>query len=239
MTAAVIIPAAGRSSRMGLKTPKPFLLLDGSPILARTISVFEKIPRVTLIQPVLPEGLLSRFSSSLMSRYSWSKCRPPIPGGLERQDSVERGLDAIPESVPLVIIHDAARPFVSPGLVERVLDAAMDAGAALAAVPVHDTVKEAMDGRRYPTVRKTVSRDGLWLAQTPQAFRTDVLKEAFARASSSGWTGTDEASLVEMTGHRVVLVEGSPFNFKITTPQDLAMARVLAGKKQRRQRHCR
>jgi 2-C-methyl-D-erythritol 4-phosphate cytidylyltransferase len=221
---AVIIPAAGKSERVGLKTPKPFLLLAGVPVLARTINLFQKNRRVGLIQPVLPNHQIPLFRR-LQKKYHWAKCLPPVRGGRERQDSVANGLAALPAEVEIVMIHDAARPFVTPAIINRVLDAARRHGAALAAVPVHDTVKSSS---RTGRVLKTVDRRGLWLAQTPQAFRADLLREAHRRAAANRHRGTDESALIESMGHPVHLVPGSPLNLKITTREDLALARSLA-----------
>jgi 2-C-methyl-D-erythritol 4-phosphate cytidylyltransferase len=220
---AVIIPAAGRSERVGLKTPKPFLLLAGVPVLARTIDVFQRSRRVGLIQPVLPEAQIPLFTR-LRKRYRWEKCLPPVRGGRERQDSVANGLAALPAGVEIVMIHDAARPFVTPAIIGRVLDAARRHGAALAALPVQDTVKSAAPAGR---VSRTIERRGLWLAQTPQAFRADLLREAHRRAATERRRGTDESALIESMGHPVRLVSGSLLNFKITTREDLALARSL------------
>ena len=224
---AVIIPAAGKSERVGLKTPKPFLLLAGVPILARTISLFQRNRRVSLIQPVLPDRQILLFMR-LQKRFRWTKCLPPVRGGRERQDSVAGGLAALPAEVEIIMIHDAARPFVTPAIIDSVLDAARRHGAALAAVPVQDTVKSSTRAGR---VLKTVDRRGLWLAQTPQAFRADLLREAHRRAVAAGHRGTDESALIESMGHPVHLVPGSPLNFKITTREDLNLARSLVNQK--------
>jgi 2-C-methyl-D-erythritol 4-phosphate cytidylyltransferase len=221
---AVILPAAGKSVRMGLKTPKPFLPLEGVPMLARSIEAFQECRGVDLIQPVLPKAHLSRFRERLLKKYSWPKCSPAVPGGRERQDSVLRGLEALPDEVEIVVVHDAARPLVSASLINRVLDAAESTGAALAALPVHDTVKRASAGMY---VGKTVERRGLWLAQTPQAFRRSLLREAYDRAAASGLRGTDEAYLVEAIDHPVCLVPGSALNLKVTTREDLSLARLI------------
>lgn len=209
---------------MGLKTPKPFLLLEGVPMIARTIAVFQRCRSVKMIQPVLPRRDLDRFSGRILKKYGWSKCRPPVAGGRERQDSIARGLEQVPDDIEIVMVHDAARPLVPPALVSAVLRAAEIDGAALAVLPVQDTVKKSSTGSY---VEKTVERRGLWLAQTPQAFRTGLLREAYIRARSSGRRGTDDASLVEATGHPVRLVTGSALNLKITTPGDLALVRGI------------
>lgn len=224
---AAIIPAAGRGARIGFKTPKIFLDLGGQPLLARTIAIFAASRRISLIQPVLPRTHLRAFRSAILDRGGWSTCRPAVPGGRQRQDSVAAGLRALPEDIEYVVIHDGARPFATTALVERVLAAARRHGAALAAVPVHDTIKRVapdlfLDG--------TVDRRDLWLAQTPQAFSLGLLREAHARARDAGLEATDDAALVEALGHRVRVVPGSRLNFKITTREDLALARLLIGR---------
>lgn len=224
--AAAIVPAAGKGSRIGSKTPKTFLDLGGVPLLARAIDLLAACRRVDLIQPVLPRTHLARFRSGILARRRWSTCVQPVAGGRERQDSVAAGLRALPDDVEYVVIHDGARPFATAALVERVLAAARRHGAALAAVPVQDTVKRVttdhfLDG--------TVDRRGLWLAQTPQAFSVALLREAHAAARESRFTGTDDAALVEALGHPVRVVHGSRLNFKITTLEDLSLARMMVG----------
>lgn len=224
--AAVIIPAAGKGVRTGLKTPKSFIPLAGAPLLARTIDVFHGHKQVGLIQPVLPRTQLSAFRKRFIDAYGWEKCRPAVAGGRERQDSVFLGLKALPEGVEFVIVHDAARPLVTAALISRVLLAARRHGAALAAIPLQDTVKKST---RLSLVEKTVDRRGLWIAQTPQAFRTGLLREAHSRAAARGFRATDDASLVEKLGHPVYMVTGSSLNLKVTTREDLLLARTLLG----------
>jgi len=225
--AAAIIAAAGRGSRLGFKTPKTFLDLGGQPLLARTIAVLAASRRIALIQPVLPRTHLGIFRTAILEHFDWSTCRPAVAGGRERQDSVAAGLRALPEGIDYVVIHDGARPFATTALVERVLAAARRHGAALAAVPVHDTLKKVspdlfLDG--------TVDRRALWLAQTPQAFSVGLLREAHAQARATGLEATDDAALVEALGHPVRVVAGSRLNFKITTKEDLTLARLLIGR---------
>ncbi len=227
MRAAVIIPAAGSGTRTGLKTPKPFILLDGEPLVLHSLRVFQRHRAVALIQPVLPRDLLGTFRRRVLQRYPLNKCLPPVAGGRERQDSVFMGLKALPEDVEIVVVHDAARPFITAAVITRVIEAAARHGAALAAVPAQDTIK--MRSRRGMVV-ETVDRSSLWQAQTPQAFRAGILREAHSRASSDGYRGTDDASLVERLGLPVRLVEGSSRNMKVTTPGDLALARALVRK---------
>jgi 2-C-methyl-D-erythritol 4-phosphate cytidylyltransferase len=224
--AAAIVPAAGKGSRIGFATPKSFLDLGGVPLLARTIDALAACRGIALIQPVLPRTHVSLFASRILARHRWERCCPAVAGGRERQDSVAAGLRALPDDVEYVLIHDGARPFVTAALAARVLAEARRHGAALAAVPVQDTVKRVspdlfLDG--------TVDRRTLWLAQTPQAFQVGLLREAYARARETGAAATDDAALVEALGHPVRVVPGSSLNFKITTREDLALARALLG----------
>lgn len=221
---AAIIPAAGRGSRIGLKTPKTFIDIEGVPMLARTIEVFARSPRIAFVLPVLPRTHLALFRTRVLARHRWERCLPAVAGGRERQDSVAAGLRALPAGVEYVVIHDGARPFVPRALVHRVLDAARRHGAAIAAVPAQDTVK-----RVSPDLflEGTVDRRRLWLAQTPQAFHLPLLREAHARAAERGEPATDDAALVEALGHPVRVVPGTPLNLKITTRGDLELARAL------------
>lgn len=221
--AAAIIPAAGQGSRLGFKTPKTFLDLEGEPILARTISVFAQSRRIGLIQPVLPRTYLGPFRR-ILAREGWERCLPAVAGGRERQDSVAAGLRALPDDVDYVIIHDGARPFVTLALIHRVLEEARRHGAALAAIPVQDTVKRVSS---HLFLEGTVDRRHLWLAQTPQAFQVSLLREAYSRARAQGINATDDASLVEAIGHPVRVVTGSSLNLKITTREDLALSRAF------------
>jgi len=221
---AAVIPAAGRGARIGFRTPKTFVALDGTTMIARTIGVFARSSRITYVQPVLPRSRVAAFRASARSRRGWTNCLPAVAGGRERQDSVAAGLRALPAGVEFVIVHDGARPLVPLALVHRVLDAARRHGAALAAVPVQDTVKR---GTLEGFLQGTVERRNLWLAQTPQAFHLPLLLEAHAHARETGSWGTDDAGLVEALGHPVRIVPGSPLNLKITTREDLVIARAL------------
>jgi 2-C-methyl-D-erythritol 4-phosphate cytidylyltransferase len=222
--AAAIVPAAGRGARVGFKTPKTFIDLGGAPLIARTIGALAACRGIGLIQPVLPRTHVALFNRRLLPRGGWASCRPAVAGGRERQDSVAAGLRALPADVELVLIHDGARPFVTPGLVARVLAEARRHGAAIAAVPAQDTVKRVSADH---FLEGTVDRRSLWLAQTPQAFQVGLLREAHARARAAGLDATDDAALVEALGHRVRVVAGARLNFKITTREDLALARAL------------
>ncbi len=217
-----VIPAGGLGSRMGGDQPKQWLELAGMSILERSVRIFDACARVDEIIVALPSGG-HRLDLG-------APVRTPVrvvEGGARRQDSVARGFAALSESSELVVIHDAARPLCPVALVERTLDAASRHGAAIAAVPAHDTVKQRAAGE--PTViGRTLARELIALAQTPQAFRREVLADAI-RLGQSGDVATDEATLAERAGYRVALVDGDPNNIKITTPHDLSLARRLLG----------
>jgi 2-C-methyl-D-erythritol 4-phosphate cytidylyltransferase len=225
MRAAVIIPAAGSGSRTGLKTPKPFLRISGSPLILFSLKAFQRHRSIAIMQPVLSKELLPAFQRRVLDRHPLSKCRPPVTGGRERQDSVFNGLRALPGDLDIVVVHDAARPFVTPAIITAVIAAAARHGAALAAIPAQDTIIKARGGS---LMEGTVDRSRLRQVQTPQAFRTTLLREAHERAACDGYRGTDDASLVQRLGKPVRIVPGSSSNFKVTTSDDVALARALA-----------
>lgn len=221
MQTAVLVLAAGRGERLGGATPKGFVRLHGRTLLERSVSTLLAVPGVDAIQPVVPPPQLR--DGSELGLPDDPRVLAPIPGGAERQDSVALGLAALPDSVEWVAVHDAARCLVEVGDVVRVLRAARESGAALLAVPVHDTIKRVREGR----VVETPPRSECWAAQTPQVFRADLLREALAKARADGVTGTDDAQLVERLGVPVCVVAGSPRNLKITRPEDLVLAERL------------
>ncbi len=212
---------------MGGRTAKQFLELGGRPILAATLAALlgTGFFRKTVV-PV-PEKDLEK-TRTLIDSLGLAARAEAIAGGVERTDSVRRGIERLGElgagEADLVAVHDGVRPLVSGEIVERVLRAAIETGAAVAAVPVKDTVKVARDG----FVEETPDRSNLWLVQTPQVFRFGLLAEAYARALADGRTpATDDAALVERLGGKVRVVEGDYENIKITTPEDLLIAEAL------------
>ena len=219
-----IIAAGGRGARMGGGLPKQFLWLGGVTILQRSVAAFDRCGQVDEIVLVVPPELAT--DTSLASTPEGTPLRV-VPGGARRQDSVARGFDASSSSSEIIVVHDAARPLCPPELIIRTIEAASRHGAAIAALGAHDTVKQraAGDGR---FVGRTLARQSIALAQTPQAFRREVLAEAI-RLGRRGVEATDEAVLVERAGHRVALVEGDPRNIKITSERDLSIARRLLG----------
>jgi 2-C-methyl-D-erythritol 4-phosphate cytidylyltransferase len=215
---AVVIVAAGRGARMGADRPKAHLPVGGVPMLRRAAAVFAAHPRVGLVVAAVADEAEARAAlGPLAARVTL------VRGGAERQDSVRLGLAAIP-SAALILVHDAARPLVGADLIDRVIAAAAAHGAAVPALQPADTVKEIDPGGR---VVATLPRERLRLAQTPQGFRADLLREAHARAHRDGWRGTDDAALVERVGATVAVVAGDPANLKITTPLDRVLAEAI------------
>jgi len=221
MFVSAIIAAGGRSLRFGGAQPKQLVTVGGRTILDRAVSLFVGHPRVDEVIVVLPSELMADPPECL--RRAPGKPLRIVEGGARRQDSVANAFGAIAERSELIVIHDAARPFASADLVERTIGAAAEAGAAIAATAARDTVKQAERG----LIRATLPRDTIFLAQTPQAFRRDVLRDALASTADA----TDEAELAERAGHFVRLVEGEATNIKITTQDDIAVADAIAGQR--------
>lgn len=220
-----LIPAAGMGKRMGAGTNKQYLALDGMPILAHTLKVFQDAPFVEGIYLITPEPEIPYCTSDVVERYGFSKVRAVVAGGAERQYSVHNGLKAMQEAADddLVLIHDGVRPFVNAGLLQQAADVADRFGGALVAVPVKDTVKIVRGG----VVTATPPREELWLAQTPQAFRYGMIRLAYEAAAAAGFLGTDDASLFERQGWPLHIVSGDYRNIKITTPEDMVLAEAF------------
>jgi 2-C-methyl-D-erythritol 4-phosphate cytidylyltransferase len=219
----VVVVAAGQGSRVGGEVPKQFLPLAGVPILLRALRPFASHPEVARVVVVLAPVHAER-PPEFIGPLAGSGLRI-VAGGRERSDSVAAGLRALPSDCSIVLVHDGARPFVERRVIDAVIAHARAGDGAVAAVPISDTLKaQAPDD---PTrVSRTVSRDGLWRAQTPQGFPRQLLEQAYARGGYAG--ATDDAALVEACGAVVRLVPDSSRNLKITTPEDLALAEALA-----------
>lgn len=221
METLAILVAAGRGERMGAGRPKAFLGLAGTPILLRAARALVASPLVGGLIAVVPAEQVEEARTLLAPL---PRLRAVVAGGERRQDSVLAGLRAVGVGFEgVVLVHDAARPLVEPALVEAVLRAAWDHGAALPVLAVSDTVKAVRDGR----VVSTLDRSGLFAAQTPQGFRFELLWRAYAAAERDGALLTDEAIAVERLGEPVAAVPGSPRNRKLTTPEDLAWAEAV------------
>jgi 2-C-methyl-D-erythritol 4-phosphate cytidylyltransferase len=226
-----IIPAAGSGLRMRGKVPKQFLLLDGLPILAHTLKVFETAFRIDHVVLVVPEPQLSFCRTEIVEKYGLRKVSSMIPGGERRQDSVYEGLKALPAGTEWVVIHDGVRPFVTEGMIESAVQAAQTSkDGAVVAIPMRDTPKEVSPDAPAEQPRrivKTLDRQKLWLAQTPQVFRKSLILKAHEEAQSHGIYGTDDAALVERLGESLPVVLGSDENIKVTTPTDLHLAHAI------------
>ena len=228
-----IIAAGGRGRRLGAGTPKQFLELAGRTILERSIAAFVSHPRVSDIVVALPPEVVANPPSFLAG---FGQRVRVVAGGVRRQDSVARAFEAIDPPPDVIVIHDAARPFVGSATIDRAIDGAIEGGAAIAALPAGDTVKLAHEGQGTARVAATLPRDRVWLAQTPQAFTRDVLMAALAIGAEGG-SGTDEAALAEQAGHVVRLVMGDPRNVKITTSVDVDFARAALAYQDHGERH--
>jgi 2-C-methyl-D-erythritol 4-phosphate cytidylyltransferase len=221
MSVVAIIPAAGVGLRMGGQTPKQFLSLEGVPIFVHTLRKFVAAEAVReIILGLRPEDM--ERAASEVERERFPKPVRVVEGGASRQETVSRALAEVPPETELVLVHDAVRPFVELHLIQRVIEAAAKGGAAILGIPSVDTVKQ-IDRQ---TVMGTIPRERIVLAQTPQAFRYPILREAVERAAADGFAGTDESSLVERLGYTVAVIMGSDRNIKITKPSDLPLARL-------------
>ncbi len=220
---AVILPAAGKSSRFGGKDKKVFAALDGRAVCLRTVEAFVNRPDVVqTLLVVAPEDM--EHVRGKLGPHLGLLGAEVVTGGAERFDSVANALKRVKEDAELVAIHDAARPCISSSLIDAVFSSAAKTGASLLAVPVSDTVKRADVSHK---VEATVPRKGLWLAQTPQVFRREIILDAHARRATLGADITDDAQLVEAAGYPVHLIAGSATNIKITEPDDLALAAAI------------
>jgi 2-C-methyl-D-erythritol 4-phosphate cytidylyltransferase len=213
-----IIVAAGRGQRMG-GVDKVFAPLSGKPMLAWAVDAFQQCSLIGQIVIVLSESNLEQ-GKKLVAENKWTKVTDVCPGGVRRQDSVLAGLSRL-KDCHWVVIHDGVRPLVTEDLIKKGLEEAKESGAAVAALPVTDTIKVAGDDG---FVQGTPPRRNLWLAQTPQVFRSDIITRAYRQVEGEV---TDDATLVERLGYRVKLYMGSYDNIKITTKNDLALAEIL------------
>jgi 2-C-methyl-D-erythritol 4-phosphate cytidylyltransferase len=237
MKVVVIIPAAGLGTRMALmppghkgkpKTPsKQFTELGGTPILIHTLRKFAAVDAVSEIWIALRDNEIAGFRDRLEKEAGDLSTRKIqlVVGGEHRQQSVQSALNAVTVAADdIVLVHDAVRPFVTTEIIREVIEAAVKYGAAIAGLPAVDTVKQVERTAEGALIKATLPRAGVVMAQTPQGFRYEIIKKAFDEASADGFLGTDEASLVERSGHDVAVVMGSPRNIKITAPGDMKLA---------------
>ena len=215
---AVIIPAAGRGTRMGGHR-KQFRVLGGKSVLVQTLLVFERHASVDYIIVATPRDAVDPLGVELR-RVGINKLLDVVEGGDSRQETVHRALAQVPEDVDVVLIHDAVRPFVRMSSVSDVIKQTRASGAASLALAITDTVRKIKSTEGQVVFGKTVPREKLVRVQTPQGFRTDWIREAHERARTEGWSATDDVDLVQRLDHVVVPVAGSMMNIKITTPED-------------------
>ena len=219
-----IIVAAGKGIRMDDTVRKQYLLLAGRPILGHTLPAFDVCNLIDKIFLVVPEEDFEFCHKNILSPLNLQKKVGLVSGGTERQDSVYNGLLAIDNKGGIVVIHDGVRPFISPEQLAACINGAKEHGACILGIPAYDTVKS-VSSSGY--IDKTLERDTIWLAQTPQAFKYDLIIKAHENAKQEGFTGTDDAMLVERLGINVRVIRGNRYNIKITTREDLLLARAI------------
>lgn len=217
-----IVPSAGLGKRFGPGTNKPFHQLLEKPLIVWALEVFEKIGEIREVIPVLKEPDMEA-GIEIFEQYNLSKIRRVVPGGKERQDSVYNGLRAVKGKADIVLIHDGARPLIDQGTVRDALSCIPGFDGVVVGVPVKDTIKEVKDG----VVRKTLKREAVWAAQTPQIFLYTSIMNAYQKAMEEGFYSTDDSALIERGGGKVKMVVGSYSNLKITTPEDITIAALL------------
>ena len=224
MRSIAIILAGGAGKRMGASTNKQFLLLDNKPIIVHTLQVFEECRSIDGIYLVVNQKDLPVIQEEILEAYRFNRLTKIVIGGRLRQDSVRNGLEAIEGPCDNVVIHDGARPFVSPSFIEKGIYLMEMFDAIIPALPVKDTIKVIS---KEGFVVKTLERDSLWHVQTPQTFKYDLILKAYKEGMAKKLFGYDDATFLEMMGKKVKVIEGSPYNIKITTPEDLIIAKGM------------
>jgi 2-C-methyl-D-erythritol 4-phosphate cytidylyltransferase len=229
-----ILPAAGLGTRMAGPQPKQFMELDGLPILIHSLRAFAAAPRVERVVVAVRKAEMERVQGQVAD-HGFSDRVQVVEGGDNRQESVAHGLEAL-AAVPddIVLVHDAVRPLIDAATIERTIDAVVEHGAAIVALPAIDTIKQVERTAHGAIITSTIPREFIVQAQTPQGFRFGLLQEAFAEATADGFVGTDEASVVERAGHPVAVVPGSQVNLKITQPGDLELAEFYLAQRKRK-----
>jgi len=219
-----ILPAAGLGTRMAGPQPKQFLSLDGIPILIHSLRAFAAVQRVTAIYVAVRKPELDRVQAQV-AEYGFADRVHVVEGGDSRQESVVNALNAVQaEPDDVILVHDAVRPLIDAATIDRTIDAVVEYGAAIVGMPATDTIKQVERTAHGAIVTSTIPREFIVQAQTPQGFRFGLLLKAMTDATTDGFLGTDEASVVERAGHPVAVVHGSQVNLKITQPGDLELA---------------
>lgn len=223
MKTQLLIPAAGVGLRLGQAIPKALVDIGGRPLLAHTLNRFRTLGLLDGAVIVVPPGQEAMFAPLLRAAFPGTRFRF-APGGTARQISVANGLVWLDPDTEIVVIHDAARPFVDEDSIQVSIEAARVHGAATVAIPCVDTV---LQGRADGFLEESPERQDLWLCQTPQTFQVKVIRQAHEHARKENYVGTDDATLVRRMGGQVKLVRGTPWNFKVTTPADLRLAEYV------------
>lgn len=223
-----IILAGGTGSRMGTKIKKQYIQLKGKEVIAYTIDVFNQLEEVDDIVVVTGKEEVEYMRQEICKKYNFNKVVSVVEGGKERQDSVSNGINAINSSCEYVIVHDGARPFIKANTIRECLAKTKEIGASIVGVPVKDTIK--VCNAKTGEIEATPNRDKLWSVQTPQIFKTEIIKEAHSYAIRNNIYGTDDSSLVEAMGGKVHMVIGEYTNIKLTTPEDLLLGEKILEK---------
>lgn len=224
MNCSVIIVAAGKGKRMNTSINKQFIEINNRPILSYTIDRFDKCKKVNEIIVVISQECINYFKNEIIDKYKFKNNIKVVIGGKERQDSVYNGLNEVSLNTNIVLIHDGVRPFISQESIENVIEAAYKNDACVLGVKVKDTIKISDDN---DFVISTPKRDSMWAIQTPQAFKYDLIMEAYKNAIKDKFLATDDSMLVERLGYKVKIELGSYDNIKITTREDLVTAKII------------
>ena len=225
MSVCAVVPAGGLGTRMGGTVPKQFLNLNGKPILYYTLKALQESGLISELILVVPKKEYGNACDQWLGKPEI--VTKVVVGGAKRQDSVYNGFCEVSREPEIVLVHDGVRPFLSHKMIRETINAAREYGAAITAIPVHDTIKR-VDASGL--VSQTVERENLWRVQTPQAFQYKILNEAFKKANSENFYGTDEGTLIEHLGAPVKVIEGSEKNIKITKPEDLELSETYISK---------
>ena len=225
MSVCAVVPAGGLGTRMGGTVTKQFLNLNGKPILYYTLKALQDSGLISELILVVPKKEYGNACDQWLGKPEI--VTKVVVGGAKRQDSVYNGFCEVSREPEIVLVHDGVRPFLSHKMIRETINAAREYGAAITAIPVHDTIKR-VDASGL--VSQTVERENLWRVQTPQAFQYKILNEAFKKANSENFYGTDEGTLIEHLGAPVKVIEGSEKNIKITQPEDLELSETYISK---------
>lgn len=224
MRTVAIILAGGTGKRMGTSINKQFLLLEGKPIIVHTMQIFEECRAIDGFYLVVNQKDIPYIQEEILENYRFNKLVKLVVGGKLRQDSVMNGLEAIDPPCEIVVIHDGARPFVTPSFIEKGISLMEMFEAVIPAIHIKDTVKVIS---KEGFVLKTLERDSLWYVQTPQTFKYELILKAYRDGMAKKILGYDDATFIELLGKKIKVIEGSPYNIKITTPEDLVIAKGL------------